>query len=318
MRGWSWRWIVACAGGLSLANAVPVLAQPSRQAMEPEYQNVYAQPVPDRPGQGINEGGVHLEMDVACMTDYVYRGVDQGEWIASQEDPADPDPPRPETDPKGGHEDAANIQPTGELFWDLGKAPHPFAGVFVNVHDSDPESSFQEIRPYAGLDLNLRPILFSVAYISYIHPDRDQLDTTEVMGRIEIDDSYFYKTDEPFFSPYVLAAYDLDLYDGIYAEAGVEHDFAVNEWGVMLTAQASVGYVESHPLFTVPGKNKDTGFQHYQFGLIGTYELNSALNIPLRFGTWIVRGAIYYTDGIDDELRADTQFWGGGSIGFTY
>jgi hypothetical protein len=79
-----------------------------------------------------------------------------------------------------------------------------------------------------------------------------------------------------------------------------------------------VGYALNNEFFTAPGKSDDTGFQHYDIGLIGTYGLNPLLNIPRRYGQWQLRGYLFYTDGIEDNLRADTQIWGGVGIHFSY
>ena len=37
-----------------------------------------------------------------------------------------------------------------------------------------------------------------------------------------------------------------------------------------------------------------------------------------RYGDWSVIGYLNYTDGLENELRADTQVWGGLGIGFKY
>jgi hypothetical protein len=47
--------------------------------------------------------------------------------------------------------------------------------VFVNYADSDPVSSFQEVRPTLGTDWTLRPIVLSGGHTSYIYPDRKEL-----------------------------------------------------------------------------------------------------------------------------------------------
>ena len=56
----------------------------------------------------------------------------------------------------------------------------------------------------------------------------------------------------------------------------------------------------------------------YDLGLVGTYSLNKLLNIPRRYGQWHLNGYLYYTDGIEDGLRADSQMWGGAGIWFRY
>jgi hypothetical protein len=302
--------------------SAPEPTGPLRLMLQSDYDTVYAPPEPPREEEGVNEGGVHHDLTVSYFTDYVFRGLDWGERITSAPS-TDADPPREEA--LFGHEDSPNLQFDGRIEFDLGRAPHPFVGVFVNTYDADPESQFQEIRPYFGLSLRARPITFSAGHTSFIYPDRDSLNTTEVWGRLALDDSYFLRGDDPLFSPYVMAAYDYDLYEGLYLEGGVEHDFTFEDWGIVLTAQASVAYVSSHEQFTpslfagspIPGAD-NTGFQHYQLGLVGSYDLNPLLGIPKRYGQWTLQGYMFYTDGIDDQLEADTQMYGGAGIGFRY
>jgi hypothetical protein len=233
------------------------------------------------------------------MTDYVYRGVERFDNL-------------------GNHEDAPNFQVDGYLSIDLGKLPHPFVGLFVNVFDSDPISNFQEVRPRVGFDWDLRPIIFTLGHNSYIFPDRDQINTNEVFGKITLDDSYFFKSDDPIFSPYIYGAYDYELNKGYYFELGVEHKFDLEDIGVVLTAQASVAYTYNQESFKVSPTSKDIGFQHYQFGLIGSYSINKAFDVSPRYGQWTFNGYLFYTDGIDSDLISTTQVWGGAGIGFSY
>jgi hypothetical protein len=321
-------WSTAAAVCLAASAAAPAGAEePFRLIDEPtpepprlliqssDYDSVYAPPEPYVPNTGINEGGVKFNLDVSYLTDYVFRGVDEGERIANTRASGDTTG-RPNADP--GHEDSANIQVDSGMKFDLGKAPHPFIGVFVNTFNADPESRFQEIRPYIGLEWTLRPVIFTVGHNTFIYPDRDELNTAEVFGKISLDDSYFFRTDDPILSPYVFAAYDYDTYDGLYMEAGIEHDFIIEGTGVVLTAQACLAYVNSYDRYEKPGSNDNTGLQHYQLGLIGSYRLNPLLGIPARYGEWTFKGYLYYTDKIEDNLEADRQIWGGAGIGFSY
>ena len=289
-----------------------LMDEPLRLLVQSDYESVYAPPDPISENTGVNEGGVHFDLGLSYMSDYVYRGINESNRIAAARAVGD-NVPRPDFE-----ETAANIQVDSKLTFDLGKAPHPFVGVFVNTFDADPESRFQEIRPFIGFELTLRPIIFEAGHTSYIYPDRDQLNTTEVYGKITLDDSYFLRTDEPILSPYVYAAYDYDLYDAVYLEVGVEHDFILEGTGIVLTAQASMAYVNGHELYVEAGAEDDSGFQHYQLGLIGSYRLNPLLSIPRRYGDWTLKGYLFYTDGIQNDLRADTELYGGAGIGFRY
>lgn len=292
--------VVAARAGAQQTDPLNTPFNPPLLSLQPaQPESIYAPPSPTRESPQVNEGAVHFDLAVSYLTDYVYRGIEIFE------------PP--------GAEDQANIQIDSKLSFDLGKLPHPFIQVFVNVAESDPISTFQEIRPIVGFDWFLRPLIFSAGHTTYFYPDRDDFQTNEIWGRIEIDDSYFLNSSEPLLSPYILAAYDYDLYNGWYFEAGVSHDWEFEDFGLVITAQAHAAYIHGMQLFTTPtGGGEDNGFQHYQVGLIGTYSLNKLFNFSTRFGTWSLQGFIYYTDGIDEDLAASDQVWGGTGILFQY
>ncbi len=287
-------WIAgAWIAGAPMAVTGPSSAR-GQELVEPE--TVYAPPQPPRPEQGVNEGGVSIDLTVNYFTDYVFRGIERFDVA----------------------EDRPNIQPGVKLSFDLGKLPHPFIGVFANIQDSDPISDFEEIRPYMGFEWSLRPFLIGAGYNSYIFPDRALLDTSEVWTRFTLDDAYLLRMEKPLISPYVFAAYDVDVYQGWYFEAGVEHVFSLDEIGLSLTAQASVAYVLGQSLYSTTPGGEDSGFQHYQLGLIGSYSLNRLIRANNRYGEWTLRGYLYYTDGLSDAMRSTTQLWGGAGIGFHY
>jgi hypothetical protein len=243
-------------------------------------------------------------MRVNYLSDYLYRGVDRTHFIDSNT-----------VGPFAN--ERANFQFDGKLFWNLGKLPHPFIGIFANVLDQDPISTFQEVRPTFGFEWRIRPLIFSAGHNTYIFPDRSILNTGEGWVKLALDDSVLLRSDEPFLTPYIYAAYDYDLYNGWYFQAGVSHDFAIEGTGITFTAEAAVGGVLGQQAFAGP-TGKDTGFQHYEFGLTGRYNLNQVLNIPARFGQWSLNGYLYYADGLNNHLRADTQLWGGAGIQFSY
>ena len=300
-------WFIAPLLGLSIwANAQETT--PARQRQEVE--SVYAPPEPPRENEGANDGGVNFSFDYAYMTDYVWRGIDRSE--------------------SGGSEDSPNMHFDGKLSFNTGKYPHPFVGLFANLYDSDPRSRFQEIRPYFGFDWNLRPFLFSIGHSSYIFPDRDAFNTSEIFAKCTLDDSYFFRSDKPLLAPYVFVAYDYDTGHGVYFELGISHDIRIEDTGITITPQAHIAYVNSNHIFATPGgvvsdpafafskTSDDTGFQHYQVGIVATYGLNELFNIPRRWGQFDLKGYIFYANGIDNKLRADTGIWGGMGLSFSY
>lgn len=294
------RLVALSAAALLTASAAAqsTVANPKPFSLLPDDSSVYAPPQPPREDQGLNQGGVHIDLTVRYMTDYIYRGVDLSE--------------------AGGSEDSPNLQFDGKLSFDLGKLPHPFVATFVNVYDSDPISRFQEIRPYFGFDWNLRPFVVQSGITFYIFPERDDANTTEVYTQITFDDSWLFRTDKPVLSPYVYAAYDFDKYDGWYLEAGIKHDFTIEGTGLTITPIARIAYVYNSAFFSTSVGGKDTGLQHYDVGLVGTYSLNQLFNFSQRFGTFTLEGYMYYSDRTSTDLRADIQIWGGMGIGFRY
>ena len=276
--------------------AAPDFVTPISLQQRPE--SIYAPATPPREDQGLNEGAVHLDLTVRYMTDYVYRGVDRSEI--------------------GGREDAPNLQFDGKLDFDLGKFPHPFVSLFVNVYDSDPISRFQEVRPVLGFDWPIRPLTISGGNITYIFPDRDELNTSEGFFKIALDDAFLFSTERPIFSPYALVAYDYDLYNGWYFEIGMKHDFIFEDTGFKLTLLADASYVLDNSQFSADGGLTDTGFQHYDVGLVGQYSLNTLFNFPRRYGEFSIEAYLFYTDGIDPDLLSDTQIWGGIGINLKY
>jgi hypothetical protein len=285
---------------LSGAGQARAEVQPLQLVQLDEVESIYEDVGPPKPEEGYNAGGVNFDLTVSYLTDYVFRGIELSE--------------------AGENEDAPNLQFDGFLEFDLGHAPHPIAGVFVNIFEDDPVSEFQEIRPYLGFAWNLRPLKIVSTYQSYIFPEREDLNTSEVTMSVTLDDSRIWRTEKPIFSPYAFAAYDFDLYNGVYLEAGIKHDFELEGTGVVVTAIADVAYVTGNPYFADPAAAdpSENGFQHYDLGLVGTYSLNSLLNIPRRYGQWSLNGYVFYTDGIEDGLLADTQLWGGVGVGFRY
>jgi len=281
---------------LSLQGAVP--------------ESIYAPPEAMAEEQQVNAGGVNFRLDAFYSTDYVFRGIDRSET--------------------SGTEDSGNVQIDGQMRFELGRFPDLFLGVFTNINDADPISRFQEIRPYYGLELTARPIIFTVGNTFYIFPDRDAFNTAEVFAQLKLDDSYFFRTDDPVFSPYVMAAWDYDKHDGFYIEAGVRHDWALEGLPIVISPVARAAYVINHkafreggltgndPSFEAGTTGDDTGFQHYEVGLELTYRLNELLSIPARYGQLDLKGYLFYTDQLQNDLRADTELYGGLGVGFRY
>ena len=264
----------------------------------PSPDNVYLPDTTPRPDLVTNTGGVHFSLDTSYLSHYMYRGIDQS------------------TRPRR-NENA--LQFDGRLKFELDNFPHPFLGVFANVFNTDPVSRFEEVRPYVGLEWTIRPITLAGGFNSYIFPNREGFDTQDGWMSLKIDDSRIFHSETSILSPYVYGAYDLEKYHGFYLEAGVRHDFVIQNSGLTLSAVGDFAYVAHDRYFrTAQTVGNVSGFQHYDGGVEVTYDLSHLVNIPPRYGIYELKGYFFYTGSVDTQVRADDRLWGGMGLNFRY
>ena len=290
------------AGGilaLLVAGGVRAELPAYKLSLLPEDESVYAPPSAPREDQGTNQGGVNLDLKITYLTDYIYRGVDHSKFPSRNKN--------------------LNFQFDTTISFNTGKLPHPFIGVFANIFKDDPVSRFQEIRPNAGLEWNLRPLTITSGVNAYIYPEREKFNTAEVWGRLTFDDSLLFRSERPLLSPYVYAAYDYDRNDGWYFEAGIKHDFIIEDTGITFTVIGDIAYIDHFKEQFIFVSPKRRGFQHYDVGLIGSYSLNNLFRFPRRYGDVSLNGYLYYTTGLDkDILHTNSKVWGGVGLAFKY
>ena len=289
-----------------VALAQDAAVRPLKLAAEPENQSVYALPAPPTEKTGTNLGGISLTSEVRYMTQHIYRGVNVTDLISDVSGKAT----------NGG----PNFQFEGYLTFNLDKLPHPFIGIFTNILDADQFSNFEEVQPIIGAEWKIRPLVLTIANNTYIYPERNAANTSDAYIKILLDDAAVLRREKPLFSPYVLAAFDYDNYKGWYFEFGISHEFPIENTGITLTTLANIAYVADNDMYLQPGNPSltNTGFQHYEFGLIAKYNLNKLFNVAQRFGAWNLTGYLNYTDGLDSDLRSASQLWGGGGLELRY
>jgi len=298
----------AWGDALSFVYEQPPTTQPVLASMVPsDDEGVYTLPQPAGPGEGVNQGGVHVDVSAGYFNHYVYRGVDHSIGLS---------------DKVGTFNTKAstfNFQIDSKLQFDLGKFPHPFVGLFADVYDADPVNRFQEVRPYYGAVWTVKPFTLEGGGNTYIYPDRENLNTAEYYTKLTLNDAFLFHSDKPLLSPYIYSAYDYDKNHGWYFEAGVSHDLALEDFGLTFTFKADVAYIVGYQQqFVFIDENHDTGFQHYDVGLLTAYSLNHLFNLNQRFGQFDLLGYITYTGKIEAELRANNVIWGGAGIRFMY
>ncbi|HEX4125273.1 MAG TPA: hypothetical protein VHY37_11145 [Tepidisphaeraceae bacterium] len=285
------------ADPLSGAAAAPLVIRPVTLSV-PEPESVYPPPSAAPLNEGENEGAMHYHLEVSFLNRYVYRGVDQTPIPYRSENP---------------------LQFNGTAEMDLGNLPHPFVGLFSNIFDHDPVSRFEEVRPYVGARWTIKPLTISGGYNDYIFPNREKTsDTQEGFASLGLDDSRIWNTEQPILSPYIYGAYDFARYHGAYMEVGIRHDFVIGDSGVTLSPQGEVAYVIKDHYFLRAPHTLDSGWQHYEVGMVGSYLINEGLNFPKRYGTWKVVGYLFYDDGLQTRIRADSRLWGGVGLSFDY
>ena len=320
-----------CCGIVLLAVAVPALGEgpadlvgfhpttvdappaPLMLLAAADPPSVYAPPEPEQPDDLTNRGGVNVDLNFRYLTDYNYRGISFNRAVYTPATPGHA---------QVGKLHASNFQADGTLTFDLGKLPHPFVAVLANLNDSDPLSRFQEIRPSAGFEYALRPIVLRTGVNAYIYPERERLtpspNTAEAFVRLTLDDSYFFPTDAPVLEPYVYGAYDYQVNNGWYLETGVKHVFAFPDQGASLTPYADLAYVSHFERTFVAVSPQDSGFQHYDVGVTGDLSLNHLFALPKRYGTFELEGYLTYTGKFSNPVLANTEVWGGGGLKYRY
>ncbi len=276
--------------------ASPALAQDVASGPLAEVpESVYGEPRLQTPGSGFNEGAASIGVAARYATDYMFRGIE----------PVEPDAP----------EDATNLGIEARLSFDLGRLPNPFVQIITNTAEGDDISNFQVIRPAVGLMWSPEAFDLTIAHQSFTYPDREGLDTSEVFADIHFNDAVLSGDVGRVIGPYAFVAYDYDAFEGTYAELGIRRAARAGDSSLTLGYNAHVAYVDDLPnLFGGDG----TGFQHYQLGVTARYDLNTVLNISRRYGQWAAEGQLNYTSGIDDDLLAEDQIWGGAGIVFRY
>jgi hypothetical protein len=270
-------------------------AQEAEGPLSEVPETVYGTPPILTPGSGQNDGGINLNASVRYATDYMFRGFEPVEADSS--------------------EDSINFGIDTTLTFDLGRLPDPFVRVITNTAEGDSVSKFQVIRPIVGFQWDTDAFGLTLGHQSFTYPDRDVLDTAEIFIDLAINDDALFGGEGVNFGPYLFVAYDYDAFEGTYAEAGFRRFEPIDESALGLGYNVHLAYIESlGGLFGGSGR----GFQHYQIGVLAGYDLNTLLNISRRYGIWSLQGSFNYTDGLEDDLAAETQLWGTFGVSLRY
>jgi hypothetical protein len=163
----------------------------------------------------------------------------------------------------------------------------------------------------------------------------DEETTYEVYVKLTFDDSAFFGTEKPVFSPYIYYGLDYDLADeGSWIELGVSHEFILADLEpfssapmlnyMKVTPSASLGidhrYLDSSTLqkiSTTARGTRSTKFANLLLGVAFDYDLTGAMGVSEEYGTLNAGAFVYFSDALREDILNDTLY-GGVRIGYSW
>jgi len=265
----------------------------------PTNEAEYTKPIP-----------LTFSIDYTVATDYVWRGQNLSEYATE------------------GRE-KLNHQLGLGLSYDTGKFG-TFSGSvwfewFAGQESLDPTSgsNHQETDYTLSWSVNIDAIATTVEFgwIAYQFPQAvgDANLTHEWYVSLYFDDSGLFGTEQSVLNPYVAYYMDVDDIQGSWIEFGISHDFALADCNmqntpilkdITLTPSLIIG-IDHGQIST------STKLANMQYGLDVAYDLSSALGIPENLGELTLTGFLRYSDALYEEALND-EFWGGGTIGYSW
>lgn len=275
---------------------------------------------------------VSFSIDYTLASDYVWRGINLSEYAG-----------------EGG--ERLNHQLTVASEVDLGAYGRIGGSVWFEWFAGQPQittwtdSHLQEVdyAVYYGYNIEPLGINAEVGYIWYSLPpyrhaaggNTDASSTQELYTKLSFDDGLWWRSlgfkdvKEPILNPYILYAFDMDLApSGSYGEFGISHPFALKDCGmgetpvlkdITITPSWKMGWsnnwINKYSLKN-PQDGNVAGINNLTYGLLVSYDLKSALNIPDRYcGSLYLNGFLNYSQAIARRYLND-EIYGGVSIGY--
>ncbi|MEM8874465.1 MAG: hypothetical protein AAGD32_09415 [Planctomycetota bacterium] len=245
------------------------------------------------PEQSTPTLDIEFELFAGWASDYVFRGIELLEPTGQEDSSVYPMRARVELMP--------------------GEPVSVFAELFAVAGESDPFDGFGTYQPSVGVTLSPDDGLrLTLGHTTFLYPTVD-LDTNEIFATAEVD---LLRSGDgaAFTTVFALGTYDYDRFDGVYGEVGLTTRLPGLDSDV-LRFEAAIAVIDSYDeLFGGDG----SGLQHYRVGLVSEIELNELLNVSRQRGRVFLDSELFYTDGIEGGLRAETQLWGGVGLRISY
>ena len=280
----------------------------------------------DEGGQPAKFLPVSFDIEYTMVSDYIWRGVNLSEYHGEGRE-------------KLNHQ--LDVSATAKLK-DLGLAD--FGAVTVGVwfeyfqgneaQDPGADHKLQEIDYTVSWAYEVRDTALTVeaGWIAYHYPHAtdDAHETFEVYGKVSLDDSVLFETDEPLLSPSVAYYYDYDLVNAGMLIAAVKHEFALDDLAqgtpvlrdITLTPNAAI-ILDNRYLDKAIGPaaghstHRSTRLSSFDIGIEAGYDLGKALDLPEDAGKFKLSLFANYSHGLYRDLLAN-EFYGGLKLGWEW
>ncbi|MCE5327420.1 MAG: hypothetical protein LLG01_13515 [Planctomycetaceae bacterium] len=312
---------LADEGGANWLGAMQAETAASRAAMAAPGVEEWKKPIP-----------ISFAIDYTMVSDYVWRGINLSEF-----------------DGEGGERPNHQLTVSSEV--NLGPYGRVGGSVWFEWFAGQPQitdwtdSHLQEVdyAVYYGYNIEPLGINAEIGYLWYAFPpyrsvpdaSSDAASTQELYTKLSFDDGLWWRSlgfkdvKSPIFNPYILYAFDMDLApSGSYGEFGISHPFALKECGmgetpvlkdITITPSWKMGWsnnwINKYSLKD-PQKENVGGVNNLTYGLLVSYDLKSALNIPDKYcGSLYLNGFLNYSQAIARQFLND-EIYGGVSVGY--
>lgn len=269
---------------------------------------------------------VEFTIDYVLVTDYVWRGINLSEY-------------RGEGREKLNHQ--LDLSATANLK-DLGLPD--FGSVTLDVWfeyyvgneslDAAADNKLQEVDYTVAWEYEIpkTPLTVEAGWIAYVFPHAGGKahESFEVYGRVGLDDSKLFGTEDPVLSPSVAYYYDYDSVKAGFLITTIEHEFAMDDLArgaavlrdITLTPAASFildnRYLDK-AIGPAPGhsRHKSTSLSSVDVGVEAGYDLGKALDLPDDCGSLKLSVFANYSHPLRRDLLAN-EFYGGLRIGWKW
>ncbi len=156
---------------------------------------------------------------------------------------------------------------------------------------------YDEVDVYLSYTLSAGSFDFTVGGILYVFPFADEDDYTyEAYGKVAF-------TGVDFLTPSIAYYYDFELFEGGYIEFRLDSSIPLIADKLSLDPYALISYDFEY-------NSDDNDLNHVQAGLALVYSVTDSLTVKAY------AAVSEPLDAIDDSQ--DTEFWGGGSVSFSF